>query len=78
MSEITHKYRVMIPYREPTYEVRRGRPRKKPYLAWYMVTAKNKAEAIDNALMLFEKDASNSNVHWVRVPIRKRIKAEPL
>ncbi len=71
-------YRVTIPYREPTYEMHRGRPRKNPYLAQYEVSAETKEAAIESALELFEKDARDSRVGWVRFPIHEDITVEPL
>ena len=73
------RYRVTIPYREPTFALHRGGlSPEKVYLAVYNVTAENKKEASERALDLFKKDARNSSVSWLRVPQIKRIKVEQL
>jgi hypothetical protein len=79
MTEKLNSYKVIIPYREPTYEVRTGSPSNNPYYSTpfhvnpyystpFHVVAQNKEEAIKNALELFVKYASLSNVGWRRVP----------
>ena len=74
MSEGQRRYRVVIPYREPTYEVHTGKPRKHPYNAPYVVTAGTAEEATNKALELFKSDARNSHVGWQRVPEFEGIK----
>jgi len=78
MSDSPRKYRVTIPYREPVYELYRGRPRKRPYLAKYEVDAENKEKAVERALNWFRFEASQSNVGWARFPNYKDIKVELL
>lgn len=73
MTEYQRKYRVVIPYREPTYEVHTGKPRKRPYRAPYEVMASTTEKAIINALELFERDAKHALVGWVRIPDYNRI-----
>ncbi len=75
MSEILRRYQVIIPYREPTYEKHRGSLLNAPYFARYKVTAGTEEAAVQNALMLFERDAVNSSVQWIRIPDYKNIKA---
>ncbi len=71
-------YRVIVPYREPVYEVHRGRRRKKPYLATYEIEASTREEAVAIAIHRTEGRSSDSNVGWSRVPIPKGIKVELL
>ncbi len=78
MPESLFKYRVIIPYREPTYVTHRKNPLAGPYYATYNVAAANKKAAVKYALDLFEQDARNSSVHWLRIPELKNIKAERL
>ena len=49
-----------------------------PYLAQYRVTAETKKAAVKHALELFEQDARESSVGWIRIPYERRIKAELL
>ena len=72
------RYKVIIPYREPTYELHSGRPRKDPFIAPYEVTAITKEAAIRSALSLFEKDAHNSHVGWRRNPEYEKIQVTRL
>ncbi len=63
-----HQYRVVIPYREPTFELHTGKRPEKPYRAPYVVVANSKEEALQRALELFEHEALHSHVGWVREP----------
>ena len=78
MPKDLHQYLVTIPYKEPVYEVHRGRPRESPYMARIEVEAESKEEAIERALNQFSLEASLSNVGWSRVPNYKDIKVELL
>jgi hypothetical protein len=70
-------YVVIIPYREPTYELRRGGPPPEPYRAEYQVDAANPSEAIERAIEEFEATARASSVSWVREIQREGIRVEP-
>ena len=59
-------YIVVIPYREPTYELRRGGPPEKPYLGRFEIEATSEEEAIDKAIQRFEQTRRESSVGWVR------------
>jgi hypothetical protein len=79
MTEKLNSYKVIIPYREPTYETHTGSPSNNPYYSTpFHVAAQNKEEAIKNALELFEKDARLSHVGWRRVPEQDDIIVEQL
>ncbi len=78
MPKSQSKYRVIVPYREPVYEVHRGRPLKKPYLAAFEIQASTKEEAIAIAISRVKSGHIDSNVGWIRVPILKGIKVELL
>ena len=68
------RYKVIIPYREPTYELHSGKPRKNPYIAPYVVAAVTREGAIRSALELFKRDAHYSHVGWRRNPEYDNIK----
>lgn len=70
------RYKVTIPYKEPTYERHTGRPRSSPYYARYEVMTDSEEEAIQTAIELFEKDRMKSGVRWARVPELENIKVE--
>ncbi len=69
-------YVVVIPYREPTYELRRGEARKAPYQARYQVEAASPEEAIECAVRRFKQTARESSVAWVREIERDGIRVE--
>ena len=71
-------YRVLIPYREPTYELRRGGPPAEPYLAELEVRAATPQEAIELAIEGFRQRARSSSVGWVREIEREGIRVERL
>jgi hypothetical protein len=73
---MTSRYRVIIPYREPTYELYSGSSREKPYRASYIVTANSKEEALQKALDLFNRDARHSHVGWQREPDHEKCEVE--
>ena len=75
-SEKGHSYIVIIPYREPTYELRRGGPPATPYRATYEVQAADPDEAVDRAIEEFEAKARASGVGWVRQILRDGIRVE--
>lgn len=66
-------YRVLIPYREPTYELRTGGPREKPFVAAYRVRAEDSRQARHAALELFQGDLEESGVRWAREPVMDAI-----
>jgi hypothetical protein len=70
-------YAVIIPYREPTYELRRGAPLKSPYTARYEVEASTRAEAIELAIDRFKQTARDSSVGWVKEIEHAAIRVEP-
>ena len=72
----TDAYVVIIPFREPTYELRRGGPPAEPYSASYEVRAASSREAIDLAIQRFEQKARDSGVTWVREIQREGIEVE--
>lgn len=76
MSENLRKYKVIIPYSEPTYEVHRGSPRKSPCIAPYQIFASSEEEAIKEALKMFEYDVKHSHVGWLRIPDYTGIRVE--
>jgi hypothetical protein len=72
------RYRVIIPYREPTFALHKGFSPEEVYYAAFNVVAENKTAAIDRGLDIFEKDAKNSSVRWRRIPQVSGIKVEQL
>lgn len=60
-------YVVVIPYREPGYELRRGGPPPSPFSARYTVRAPSPQSAVRLAVQQFERTAADSAVSWVRV-----------
>lgn len=68
MSEILHRYRVIIPYSEPSYETHRGLQREEPYRAEYFVFACSPEEAKIDAIFQFHDDAKHAHVGWIRIP----------
>ena len=73
------RWRVRIPYREPTYEARRPAQANdgEPYVAQYEVSAPDAPTAIERALAAFDGDASESGVGWIREPVLDQIEATP-
>jgi hypothetical protein len=59
-------YVVIIPYREPTFELRVGSPREAPFTARYEVEASTEEEAVQVAIRQFKQTAKDSSVGWVR------------
>ena len=76
MAENLFRYRVTIPYCEPTFVLHRGLPPEKVYYAEFNVVAKNETEAIERGLEIFKINARNSSVGWCREPEIKDIKVE--
>lgn len=67
MGEHDASYHVLIPYREPTYEMRRpDGPRSAPFTSEFTVRASCSEEAVDEAVRRFKLRALNSSVAWVR------------
>ena len=59
-------YTVTIPYREPTYELRRGGAPPELYTTRYTVKASGPVEAVSKAVAEFNINAANSGVAWIR------------
>ena len=76
MHELLHRYRVIIPYREPTFETHRDLQQKKPYRAEYFVTESSPEEAEISAIVQFHDDAKHAHVGWIRIPDYSGIKVE--
>ena len=62
----THTYCVSIPYREPTYEVRRVDVPAELYTTRYTIRARDPDDAVSQAVAEFNSNAANSSVAWVR------------
>jgi hypothetical protein len=60
-------FNVRIRYREPGYELRRGREKSSPYAASYKISAVNEEAAIILAMEEFHELAKLSSVGWERV-----------
>ena len=58
-------YRVVIHYREPTYESRHGR-RAKPYRWTFRVQARSNEDAVELAVAEFHAIELESSVSWTR------------
>jgi hypothetical protein len=72
-----NRYRVSIPFREPTFEQRIGRPPSSPpFMARYEVVAHSPQDAQDRALEIFHEMASRSGVGWIREPMEAEIRVE--
>lgn len=72
-------FEVVIPYREPTFEVRRGLGRRpEPFVASYTVRAADAATARQLGLERFEQDARASGVGWIRDPLVEAIRVRVL
>lgn len=76
MSDNLHRYKVIIPYREPTYEIHRGKRPDEPYSAEYFITASSPEEAEKEAITQFHKEAENTSVSLMREPDYSGIKIE--
>ena len=70
-------YSVIIPYREPTFELRRGAPRETPFTARYEVEASTEDEAVELAIHEFQQTARDSSVGWIREIERAGIRVAP-
>ena len=58
-------YRVVIHYREPSYESRHGR-KDEPYRWTFQVRARSDDDAVDFAVAEFEEIERKSSVSWTR------------
>lgn len=72
------RFRVVIPYDEPTYKVRRDALDAPPYRAEFVVLAADEAAARVEALEQFHASARASGVGWVREPRRDSIEVHEL
>ena len=60
-------YKVLIPYREPTYEMRRPEGiRTRPFVSGFTISAASEQDAIEEAIRRFKERAMNSSVAWGR------------
>jgi hypothetical protein len=59
-------FTVVIPYREPTYELYRGGPPDVPFYSTFEVNAASTEEAIRVAVSFFKDRAEHSGVRWIR------------
>jgi len=59
------KFKVLIMYREPTFELRIG-PKASPFTCTYNIKAVDETAAIAGAIKEFRMTASQSSVGWVR------------
>lgn len=67
MTAHEDSYKVLIPYREPSYEMRRPEgPRTNPFVSGFTVSATSEKDAIEEAIRRFKQRATNSSVFWVR------------
>ena len=67
MTDHEDSYEVLIPYREPTYEMRRPEgPRARPFVSGFTVSASSEEDAIKEAVRRFKERALNSSVAWGR------------
>lgn len=71
-------FRVVIPYRELTFEVRLQRPVDSPFVAGYTVRAPDADLARRIGLCKFHSDARSSSVGWIRDPIDEDIRVRQL
>ncbi|RJR14598.1 MAG: hypothetical protein C4581_13595 [Nitrospiraceae bacterium] len=68
MSKINRRYRVIIPYSEPTFVAHKGIQRKEPFRAEYFITAGSAKQAQKDAIIQFKQDTTHAHVGWVRIP----------
>ncbi len=61
----TDRYSVEIVYREPTYELRRGK-KSRPYRYTFEVVASSEDSALRQAVTEFHETAQHSSVGWIR------------
>lgn len=67
MADRRDSYHVLIPYREPTYEMRRIEgPKARPYSSEFTVMASCAEDAVEEAVRQFKARALSSSVAWVR------------
>ena len=67
MTDRKSPYRVLIPYREPTYEMRRPEGvRPQPFTSEFEVSAACDEDAVDEAVRRFKARELQSSVAWVR------------
>ncbi len=72
------RYRVLIPYTEPTFSPRLGRPADHVYMGEEIVDADGAEAAKGIALGKFHARANASGVGWARLPLESRISVELL
>ncbi len=69
------RWRVRIPYVEPTFAARQAQPPLEPYVAEVVVEAVTGPDAIERGLEKFEGDAHDSGVGWIREPLEDEVVA---
>lgn len=74
----THTYVVLIPYREPTFALRRGDVPADLYVTRYTVRAVDHDDAVSKALAEFSHNSAHSGVAWVREIAPDGIRVERL
>jgi len=71
------KYKVIIIFREPSFEIHRKIKRDSPFTIDYTIEAPNEKEARERAVAKFRKTEEESSVHWGRnileIVVKKRI-----
>ena len=69
------RWRVRIPYVEPTFAARQARPPAEPFVAEVEVEADSDLDAVERGLEKFEGDARDSGVGWIREPLEGQVVA---
>ncbi len=72
------RYRVEIPYTEPSFSLRQGRLPSYLYPGEVTVDARDEAEAIEFGLWAFASIQERSGVSWARLPQRGGINVRQL
>jgi hypothetical protein len=70
------RFRVRIPYEEPTFAAHQKRPPAPPFVAELEVVAVDEQSARAQALARFEADAKDSGVGWIREPLEDAVTIE--
>lgn len=71
------RFRVRIPYEEPTFAAHAKRPPDAPpFVAEVDVVAADERAAREQALARFEAGAKDSGVGWIGEPVEDEVKVE--